>query len=172
MENSGLIVENLAQLWKSCVLAVLIWAIGTNIALASVHTYSDSNSVLFRSLSKLQDDRDRAWQVVFYKRFPLGQSDTIHVRLVGFPGLVKLDHDRPLEIEANRSLLSAKDVTPSDFSIAYVGEYDFKPVLNQLDTDTKLTLILPLDSGEARLKIPQETALEWWRVASWQPGNR
>ncbi|MBE9012262.1 DUF3122 domain-containing protein [Pseudanabaenaceae cyanobacterium LEGE 13415] len=162
-------MENLARLWKSCVLAVLIWAIGANTVLASVHTYSDANSILYRSLSKLQDDRDRAWQVVFYKRFPLGQSDTIHLRLVGFPGLVKLDHDQPLEIEANRSLLSAKDVTPNNFSIAHVGEYDFKPVLTQLDTDTKLTLRVHLDGGEARLKIPQETALEWWRVASWQP---
>lgn len=164
-------MENLAQLWKSCVLASLIWAIGTNIALASVHTYTDSNSILYRSLSKLQDDRDRAWQVVFYKRFPLGQSDTIHLRLVGFPGLVKLHHDRPLEIEANRSLLSAKDVTPPDFSIAHVGEYDVKPVLNQLDTDTKLTLILHLESEDTRLRIPKETALEWWRVASWQPNR-
>ncbi len=156
-------------LWKSCVLATLIWAIGANIAIASVHTYSDSTSVLYRSLSKLQDDSDRAWQAVFYKRFPLGQSDSIHLRLVGFPGLVTLDHNQPLEIEANRSLFPAEDVTPKDFSIAHVGEYDFKPLLNRLDTDTKLTLILHLDSGETRLEIPKETTLEWWRVASWQP---
>lgn len=157
------------KLWKSCVFALLIWAIGTHIALASVHTYSDANSILYRSLSNLQDDRDRAWQVVFYKRFPIGQSDTIHLRLIGFPGLVTLDHDQPLEVEANRSLLNAEDVTFKEFPIAHVGEYDFKPVLNQLDTDTKLTLIVHLETGAARLKIPQETALEWWRVASWQP---
>lgn len=162
-------MENLARLWKSCVLAVLIWAIGIHTVLASVHTYSDANSILYRSLSKLQDDSDRAWQVVFYKRFPLGQSDTIHVRLIGFPGLVTINHEQPLEVEANRSLFSAEDVTAPDFPIAHVGEYDFKPVLNQLDTDTKLTLILHLNSGDARLKIPKETALEWWRVASWQP---
>ncbi|MBW4526896.1 MAG: DUF3122 domain-containing protein [Phormidium tanganyikae FI6-MK23] len=162
-------MENLTGLWKSCVLATLIWAIGANIAIASVHTYSDSTSMLYRSLSKLQDDSDRAWQVVFYKRFPLGQSDSIHLRLVGFPGLVTLDHNQPLEIEANRSLFPAEDVTPKDFSIAHVGEYDFKPLLNRLDTDTKLTLILHLDSGETRLEIPTETTLEWWRVASWQP---
>lgn len=177
MENSKLIVENLAQLWKSCVLALLIWVFSTNFAvmptcaigIASVHTYSDANSVLYRSLSKLQDDSDRAWQLVFYKRYPVGQTDSIHLRLVGFPGLVTLNHDQPLEVEANRSLFPAEDVTPKDFSIAHVGEYDFKPVLNHLDTDTKLTLILHLNTGEARLKIPSETALEWWRVASWQP---
>jgi len=162
-------VENLAQLWKSCILALLTWVILTNCALASVHIYSDATSVLYRSLSKLQDNSDRAWQVVFYKRFPLGQSDSIHLRLIGFPGLVTLDHDQPLEIEANRSLFRAEDVTSKDFPIAHVGEYDFKPVLTQLDTDTKLTLILHLTSGEVRLKVPSETALEWWRVASWQP---
>ncbi len=148
---------------------MLIWVISTHSVLASVHTYSDANSILYRSLSKLQDERDRAWQVVFYKRFPIGQPDAIHLRLVGFPGLVTLNHDQTLEVEANRSLLSAKDVTSQDFPIAHVGEYDFKPVLNQLDTDTKLTLILHLSTGDTRLKIPEETALEWWRVASWQP---
>ncbi len=164
-----MIVENLARLWKSCVLAILIWGFSTNFAVASVHTYSDTTSVLYRSLSKLQDDSDRAWQVVFYKRFPQGQPDSIHLRLVGFPGLVTLNHDQPLEIEADRSIFRAEDVTPKDFSILHVGEYDFKPVLNRLDTDTKLTLILHLNAGDARLKIPAETALEWWRVASWQP---
>ncbi|MBD1844245.1 DUF3122 domain-containing protein [Cyanobacteria bacterium FACHB-63] len=169
MENGTRTVENWGRLWKSCVLAILIWTIGTNFAMASVHTYSDANGALFRSLSKLQDDSDRAWQVVFYKKFPFGQPDLIHLRVVGFPGLVTLNHEQPLEIEANRSLFRAEDVTSKEFPIAQVGEYDFKPVLTQLDTDTKLTLILPLTSGIARLKIPPETALEWWRIASWQP---
>jgi hypothetical protein len=162
-------VENLFRLWKTCVLVGLIWLFVSTSALASVHTYADQNSVLYRSLSRLQDDSNRAWQVVFYKRFPLGKPDSIHLRLVGFPGAVTIDHARSLELEANRSLLSVEDVTSKDFPIAHVGEYDFKPVLNQLDTDTKLILILPLKSGEARLKVPKDTALEWWRVASWQP---
>ncbi len=148
---------------------VLTWLFGSQIAIASVHTYLEPNGVLYRSLSRLQDDSDRAWQAVFYKRFQLGQSDSIHLRLVGFPGIVTLDHNQTLEIEADRSLLSAKDVTSTDFPTSHVGEYDFKPVLNQLDIGTKLTLIVHLNSGEIRLKIPQETALEWWRVASWQP---
>jgi hypothetical protein len=161
-------VENLIRLWKTCLLIGLFWLIVSSCALASVHTYSDATGVLYRSLSRLQDESDRAWQAVFYKKFQPGQSDLIHLRLIGFPGVVTLDHDQFLEIEADRSLLSAKDVTSKDFPMSHVAEYDFKPVLNQLDTDTKLTLILHLKSGEARLKIPQETALEWWRVASWQ----
>lgn len=162
-------MENVARLWKTCVLFVLTWLLGASFAIASVHPYVEPNGVLYRSLSRLQDGSDRAWQAVFYKQFQLGKSEAIHLRLVGFPGVVTLDHAQPLEIEANRSLFSAKDVTSPDFPTAHVGEYDFKPVLNHLDTDTKLTLILHLKSGEVRLKIPPETALEWWRVASWQP---
>jgi hypothetical protein len=169
VENENLAVENVARLWKTCVLVVLTWLFGSHLAIASVQTYSDPNGVLYRSLSSLQDDSDRAWQAVFYKQFQPGKSDSIHLRLVGFPNVVQLDHAQSLEIEANRSLLSAQDVTSQDFPIEYVGEYDFKPVLNQLDTDTKLTLILHLKSGEIRLKVPKATALEWWRVASWQP---
>jgi hypothetical protein len=162
-------VENLLRLWKTYFLVGLIWLFVSNSALASVHIYSDQNSVLCRSLSRLQDDSNRAWQVVFYQRFPLGQPNSIHLRLVGFPDAVTIDHARSLEVEANRSLLSIEDVTSPDFPTAHVGEYDFKPILTQLDTDTKLTLILHLKSGEVRLRIPQETAMEWWRVASWRP---
>ena len=169
VENRDLAVENVVRLWKTCVLILLTWLFGSHLAIASVHTYTDPNGVLYRSLSGLQDDSDRAWQAVFYKQFQLGQADSIHLRLVGFPDVVTIDHDQSLEIEANRLLLSARDVTSKDFPIAHVGEYDFKPVLNQLDTDTRLALILHLKSGKVRLKIPPETALEWWRVASWQP---
>lgn len=162
-------MENLIRLWKTCLFIGLFWLIVSNCALASVHTYSDSTGVLYRSLSHLQDESNRAWQAVFYKKFQPGQSDLIHLRLIGFPGAVTLEHEQPLEIEADRALLSAEDVTAQNFPMSHVAEYDFKPVLNQLDTDTKLTLILQLRSGTARLKIPQETALDWWRVASWQP---
>lgn len=147
----------------------LLWLLVANCALASVHTYSDATGVLYRSLSRVQDDADRAWQAVFYKKIQPGQSDFIHLRLIGFPGVIALDHNQPLEIEANRSLLSAKDVTAKDFPTSHVAEYDFKPILHQLDTDTKLALIVHLKSGRVRLEISQVTALEWWRVASWQP---
>lgn len=159
------------HLWKTCCCIGLFWLLVSNCAFASVHTYADSTGVLYRSLSRLQDESNRAWQAVFYKKNQPGQSDFIHLRLVGFPGAIALDHEQPLEIEADRSLLSAKDVTAKDFPTAHVAEYDFKPVLQQLDTNTKLALILHLKSGSARLEIPPATALEWWRVASWQPDH-
>ncbi len=136
--------------------------------LASVHTYPEPNGVLYRSLSTLQDSRDRAWQGVLFKRFKNGRLEEIHLRLVGFPELVVLEHPRSLEIETRiGQLLIAEDVTPSNLPNHNVGEYDLQPVLAQLDTNTSFQLIVPLRSGREMLKLSKETIQEWWRVATW-----
>lgn len=174
MENVKQPVENFDRLWKTIILTVILGVMLWLIllippAFASVHTYPEPDGVLYRSLSHLQDDADRAWQAVFYKRFHLGQPETLHLRLIGFPGAVKLQHSKPLEIESGTQIWLAEDVTPSQFPTAHVGEYDIKPLLVKLEAEKPLKVILSIDTGKATLTIPSETLLEWWRVASWQP---
>lgn len=123
---------------------------------------------MYRSLSTLQDLDYRAWQTVVYKRFVLGQPETLRLRLVGFPGAIALQHPKALEIDTNNNRLLAPDVT--DLAIAHVGEYDLKPTIANLDTDSSLTLVLPIQNGELiTIDVPAKTLQEWWRVASWQP---
>ena len=124
---------------------------------------------MYRSLAHLQDESNRAWQAVFYKRFHLGQPETLHLRLIGFPGVIQLQHENPIELESGNKILAASDVTPTEFPLAHVGEYDIQPVLAQLDVEKSLKVSLPIEGGKATIAIPNETLLEWWRVASWQP---
>jgi hypothetical protein len=170
VENVKQIVENFDRLWKTLVLGAVAWLILlTTPAMASVHTYPEPNGMMYRSLSHLQDESHRAWQAVFYKRAQLGQPETLHLRLIGFPGVVTLEHSKPLEIESGNKIVAAVDVTPSEFPVAHVGEYDIKPILAQLDVDKPLKVILPIETERVAIAIPSEVALEWWRVASWQP---
>jgi hypothetical protein len=68
-------------------------------AFASVHTYPESpTQVMYRSLQTLRDETDKAWQTVLYKRLKSSQVDSVHLRLVGFPGTTELAGTAPLRI--------------------------------------------------------------------------
>ena len=67
--------------------------------LASVHTYPESSTqVMYRSQQSLRDLQDQAWQAVLFKRMEHGVVDSLHLRLVGFPGQVELTHPEALRI--------------------------------------------------------------------------
>jgi Protein of unknown function (DUF3122) len=169
VENFVVSVEKV-MFWclKHIIFLSLIFLIISKPVLASVHTYPVPNGVLYRSLSKLQDSRDRAWQAVLFKRFENGRLAEIHLRLVGFPGVIELEHPRSLEIETRTGqLLTAEDVTPSNIPNQNVGEYDLQPALTRLDADTSFQLIVSLRSGRETFKLPKEIIQEWWRVATW-----
>jgi hypothetical protein len=136
-------------------------------AQASLHTYPEPTGVMYRSLSNLKDGHDRAWQAILFKRFNAGRLEALHLRLVGFPGVVQIQHPRSLVVESSGNLLSAEDVTPSNILGTNVGEYDLQPILAQLDTDATFRLTLDLQAGQETLKIPKATMQEWWRVATW-----
>lgn len=172
VKNDQQAVENLSRLWKIWLLSgVISLFLVASPVLASVHTYPEPDGVMYRSLSTFQDNSQRAWQSVFYKRFHLGQPETLHLRLIGFPGAIDLIHPAPLEIATNDKVLTVSDITPSEFPTHHVGEYDFKAIVTQLDTDTPLKLVVQTKTGTATLKVPSEVLLEWWRVASWQPNQ-
>lgn len=75
-----------------------VWLVGQLPAIAAMHTYPDgAGQVMVRSLQTLRDDRDRAWQLVLFKRKHMA-LETIHLRLVGFPGRVQIQHPAPLQV--------------------------------------------------------------------------
>jgi Protein of unknown function (DUF3122) len=169
VENYAIAVEKVMFRWLIHIIFLfLIFLMIAEPVWASVHLYPEPNGVLYRSLSTLQDSRDRAWQAVLFKRFQNERLVEIHLRLVGFPGVIELEHPRSLLIETRAGqLLTAEDVTPFNLPNQNVGEYDLQPVLAQLDTDLSFQLVLPLNSGRETLKLSKETLQEWWRVATW-----
>ena len=119
-------------------------------AFASIHKYPErADRVMFRSVQSLRDTDDRAWQVVLYKRVQSGLVNSFNLRLVGFPG-TELQHPVALTVAAgDRKIGKAKDIwSESDLPIN-VGEYDFKSIITQLESNQPLRLSLPV-KGEKR----------------------
>ncbi|MBE9185100.1 DUF3122 domain-containing protein [Microcoleus sp. LEGE 07076] len=136
-------------------------------ALASIHKYPETaDRVMYRSVQSLRDTDDKAWQVVLYKRVKSGMVNSFNLRLVGFPG-TELQHPVPLKVAAgDRDIGKANDIwSKSDLPIN-VGEYDFKSIITQLESNQPLRLNLPVKGQqETTLLVPPFSVREW-RVLS------
>ena len=136
-------------------------------ALASIHTYPESSTqIMYRSQQSLRDISDRAWQAILYKKIESGQLKTLRLRLVGFPGMIKLAHPQELQITTGTGKLwNAEDVLINSSFPANVGEYNFLEVMKNLDYDTPLRLNLSLqDSSRAEIVVPIFAVKEWRRL--------
>lgn len=145
------------------VLAIFVFLVPAQPALASVHRYDEGvDQVMYRSQQSLRDGKDQAWQAVLFKRRKSGLVETLHLRLVGFPGVVEVDHDRPLRMIASTDHWQ---VEPANVALpANVGEFDLMPQVSHLDSDSPLRLMVPVKGGVAELVAPPFVVREWRSV--------
>ncbi len=134
---------------------------------ASIHTYPESSTnIMYRSQQSLRDLSDRAWQAVLYKRINSGKLETLRLRLVGFPGIIKLDHPQKLQITTGTGKLwNAEDVLVDSSFPSNVGEYDFLEVMTKLESNAPLRLNLSLQGEtKAEIVVPIFAVKEWRRL--------
>ena len=136
---------------------MLTLPLGPAPALASLHTYHEQpGQVTHRSMQSLPDRRGFSWQAVLFRRYPPAQEGAAvpqtDLRLVGFPGQVRIDRHRPLEIQtgtsrhwqAPYSVFQGLSELPEN-----VAQYDVDVILGQLSGPTALTLGVPLEGGRS-----------------------
>ncbi len=135
-------------------------------AIASIHTYPEgANRVMVRSLQTLRDRQDQAWQLALFKRITGAQTESIHLRLVGFPGGATFQHPAPLRIASSTQGWMAPDVGTAAAGLpATVGEYDVLTVLTQLGSSPSLQLVLSLETGDRELVVPPFVVKEWRQI--------
>jgi hypothetical protein len=128
--------------------------------------------VVYQSRQTLRDQHGNTWQAIAFKRIPPQGEASFELRLVGFPGIITLDHTQPMTLTNSLgNTLTATDVSPTIFSAgvepeANVGQYDLKPILPQLVVEIPLELTLPtLNDETVRLSVPPFILEEWQTVA-------
>ncbi len=144
---------------------LLGWALGPGAGLAAalVHAHPDDNGLpVVRSLESLRDLDDQSWQVVAYRQGPPGGP--LRLRIVGYPGKVRLDHPTPLEVSSGRRHWQLTDVTLSSpvlvgDSRAAAAEFDLAPLLDDLQKNRPLRMRLPRVFSE--LAVPPYVVEEW-----------
>lgn len=152
-------------------LAVLLtWALHPAPSAAMIHAHPDTTTStgVVRSLETLRDLDYRSWQLVAYREGALGGP--LRLRVVGYPGRVRLDHPTPLLVISGRRLWELEDVTLASPKLVNDGrdaaaEFDLQPLLADLTNNRPLRLELPGVFSE--LPVPPYVVAEWRQLPDW-----
>ena len=132
-------------------------------------TYADSKvnfyfqgKELKRSLESLQDLDSQTWQLIVYPSAIV--SDALTLRIVGFPGSLRIDHPTNLLVNAGRKKWYLKDITKESKTKFETlndsaAEFDLSPLIAELDKNRPLRFSLPGLIND--LPIPSYLVREW-----------
>ncbi len=132
-------------------------------AFAQIHSHPDENGTpVVRSLESLRDLDDQSWQLVGYRQGPPGGP--LRLRIVGYPGKLRLDHPTPLAVRSGVFQWELADLTLANPQLtadarAAAAEFDLAPLLADLDRDRPLRL--RLRGGFTDLLVPPYVVAEW-----------
>ena len=151
------------------VLASLVLMLGmSHPAAAQVHQHENEAGIaMVRSLESLRDLDYNSWQAVAYREGQPGQP--VVLRLVGFPGRLRLDHPTSLQVLSGRREWDLDDTTLSNPLLASDGreaaaEFALDPLLDDLSNNRPLRLVLPGVFTE--LPVPPYVVGEWRSLQS------
>jgi hypothetical protein len=142
-------------------------------ASAAIRQLEESpNQMVYQSRQSLKDQHGNTWQTIAFKRSRPDGNSSFELRLVGFPNLVAIDHDQPLNLTNSLGkTLTAADTSNNIFkegAQGNVGQYDLQPLLAELQAEIPLKLSLPTLTGEAiSLSVPPALVAEWQTVANY-----
>jgi len=155
------------------VLAIAALVIAPHPAHAQVHVHPDENgTTVVRSLESLRDLDYQSWQAVAYRSGPPGGPVTL--RLVGYPGKLRLDHPTSLVVYGGRRQWQLDDITTANPKLATDGrdaaaEFNLSPLLADLRKNRPLRL--ELSGVFVELPVPPFVVAEWRSLPSWRESD-
>jgi len=144
-------------------LASLLWLALPTSAAAQLHAHPDENGrPVLRSLESLRDLDYQSWQLVAYREGKPGGPLTL--RIVGYPGKVRLDHPTALLVRSGRLHWELADITTANPQLAgdsrdAAAEFDLAPLIADLQQNRPLRLELP--GVFVELPVPPYVVAEW-----------
>ena len=146
-----------------CLIALFTLVLWAPQAWAQVHQHeNEAGTPMVRSLESLRDLDYDSWQAVAYREGPPGEP--VVLRIVGYPGKVRLEHPVSLQVIAGRREWALEDITLTNPALASDGreaaaEFALDPLLDDLANNRPLRLVLPGVFNE--LPVPPYVVGEW-----------
>ena len=155
--------KRILRLFFYSILALLFLTCVPNSAQAKIERNQlEDNQYLYRSLESLRDIDSQTWQVVAY--YQDNNNYPYILRIVGYPGTLRLDHPWSLQVNAGRKYWDLEDITLMNPKISQdareaAAEFDLSPLLKDLNNNRPLRLKLPKVFND--LPIPPYVVKEW-----------
>ena len=165
-----LVMEEFRNLFRKIISFVLIFCCFVAI---SSKTYADSKVTLNnqtkeikRSLESLRDLDYQTWQIIVYPSSK--ESEKLILRIVGYPGSLRIDHPTDLIVNSGRKTWNLKDITKNRKTNVEIlndsaAEFDISPLIFELEKNRPLRFRLPGLINE--LPIPPYLVSEWRSLA-------
>ena len=159
--------HNLFRLIISCLLICCCCLTNVNKTYADTKvTLNDQKKEIKRSLESLRDMDYQTWQIIV---FPSSKdSKNLILRIVGYPGSLRVDHPTNLIVNSGRKTWDLKDIsknikTKVETLNDSTAEFDLSPLIAELDKNRPLRLRLPGLIND--LPIPPYLVSEWRSLA-------
>ena len=159
--------SNLLRLILSFLLICGCFFISVNKSYAdSQVTLNDQKKEIKRSLESLKDLDYQTWQIIVYPSSK--ESNSLILRIVGYPGSLRIDHPTNLIVNSGRKTWDLKDITKnSKIKVETLNdsaaEFDLSTLIAELDKNRPLRLRLPGLIND--LPIPPYLVSEWRSLA-------
>ncbi len=129
-------------------------------------TSNDQKEEIKRSLESLKDLDYQTWQIIVYPSSK--ESKNLILRIVGYPGSLRIDHPTNLIVNSGRKTWDLKDITKTNkLKVETLNdsftEFDLSPLISELDKSRPLRLRLPDLIND--LPIPPYLVSEWRSLA-------
>ena len=123
---------------------------------------NDQKNEIKRSLESLQDMDYQNWQIIVYPSYE--DSKKLILRIVGYPGSLRIDHPTDLIINSGIKTWNLRDLTRDNKDNVEIlndsaAEFDISPMIYELDKNRPLRIKLPGLISE--LPIPPYLVAEW-----------
>ena len=128
---------------------------------------TEINSQIINASTEFLRDLDfETWQLVVYKS-PLVE-DTLILRVIGYPGNLRIDHPTNLRVDSGRKVWLLNDKTLLNKELANdarqaAAEFDLNQLINDIDKNRPLRLSLTGVFSE--LPVPPFVVKEWRSLA-------
>ncbi len=156
-------IENFKKAFLSILLVIALLLITPAISQAKLQfSQGEDGESISRSLESLRDLDYQTWQVVVYSKNP--SEGSFVLRIVGYPGTLRMDHPTSLEVHAGLRNWFLKDITLSNLKLASdpreaAAEFDLSPLINDLTNNRPLRFMLPGVFSD--LPVPPYVVSEW-----------
>jgi len=144
-------------------LLLLLSFVFTLIKVSAEVAETEINGELINASSEFLRDLDfETWQLVAYKS-PLFE-DKLILRVIGYPGNLRIDHPTGLNVESGRKQWILDDKTLLNVALANDGrqaaaEFDLDELIQNIEKNRPLRLSLP--SVFSELPVPPFVVKEW-----------
>ena len=121
-----------------------------------------NNEMINASSEFLRDLDYETWQLVAYKS-PYNE-DKLILRIIGYPGSLRIDHPLNLKVESGRKEWLLADKTLLNYELAQdsrqaAAEFDLNPLVQDISQNRPLRL--SLDGVFSELPVPPFLVKEW-----------